>query len=342
MFDLFANRFAAAGGLHVPNVVTGTEDADTLNGTSGADTISGLGGDDLINASTGFDSIDGGDGVDVIIVSDAGDTVHGGAGADFIDITIAHPPAGAGGVYAGDGDNDQISLWGAEAGDFDGCTLEGGDGDDLLQERSRGDDVLDGGAGIDTLNYRGAPRAITVDLAAGTSSGKTIGDNTLIGIEKVIGGRAGDMMSGDSLGNALVGKNGADVLEGQGGGDSLFGGGREDTLTGGLGRDSLNGGGGHDTFVYESLADSTNAAPDQIVGLKKHDVIDLSAIDADSNTAGDQAFVRVAAFDGHAGQLTLTFSAGTTLLQVDVDGDAVADMTIQITGQAAGHTDFVL
>ena len=60
------------------------------------------------------------------------------------------------------------------------------------------------------------------------------------------------------------------------------------------------------------------------------------------NTAGDQAFTRVAAFDGHAGQMTLTISGANTLLQVDVDGDAHADMTIILTGHVAGHSGFVL
>ena len=69
-------------------------------------------------------------------------------------------------------------------------------------------------------------------------------------------------------------------------------------------------------------------------------MIDLSADRFGS--AGDQAFVRVKAFDGHAGQLTMSFVSGQTLLQVDVDGDASADMTIATSGNHLPYSAFVL
>ena len=81
---------------------------------------------------------------------------------------------------------------------------------------------------------------------------------------------------------------------------------------------------------------------DSISRLKKHDVIDLSAIDADVDTAGDQAFHRVKAFGGHAGEMVLSYAGGVTTVQLDVDGDGQADMAIQLAQNHLTYHGFVL
>jgi hypothetical protein len=70
----------------------------------------------------------------------------------------------------------------------------------------------------------------------------------------------------------------------------------------------------------------------------RRDIIDLSGIDADTTTGGDQAFTFVAAFTGAAGQATLTFVAGVTTLAVDTDGDGDADFMVAINGDVTGTT----
>jgi Ca2+-binding RTX toxin-like protein len=237
---------------------------------------------------------------------------------------------------------DGVHTLDAITGTKNADTLDGtANGDSIFG--LEGNDTIDGhGGGVDIVSYVGRSYAITFDLVEMTASGKGIGQDSLVGVEGFVGGIADDVATGDNNANDLAGKNGNDLLIG-GGGDDLNGGGRSDTLVGGLGGDYLNGGGGHDTFVYSSVTESTDAAQDFIDHLKKHDVIDLSAIDADVNTPGDQAFVRVAAFDGHAGQMTLTISGSfSSQLQVDIDGDGVADMTIGLAGHVTGHTAFVL
>jgi serralysin len=64
------------------------------------------------------------------------------------------------------------------------------------------------------------------------------------------------------------------------------------------------------------------------------DRIDLSAIDANVNLAGDQAFTFVAGFTRVAGQATLAYAPGqnVTTLSVDVDGDGRFDFRLQING----------
>ena len=100
-----------------------------------------------------------------------------------------------------------------------------------------GNDVLIGGGGfgfIDFAHYDGATSAVTVNLAAGTSSGGD-GNDTLNGIEGVTGSNFSDTLVGDANDNTLIGNKGN---------DSLLGGDGSDTLRGGLGNDILTGGDG--------------------------------------------------------------------------------------------------
>ncbi|MDB5696105.1 MAG: tandem-95 repeat protein, partial [Sphingomonas bacterium] len=95
---------------------------------------------------------------------------------------------------------------------------------------------------------------------------------------------------------SLFGGGGNDVLTGGAGADLIYGGRRGDTLT---------GGGGNDVFRYQDVAESNSTDRDGIQDFKLGDLIDLSRIDADINTAGDQAFsfVGSAAFSNRAGEL---------------------------------------
>ncbi|WP_205679394.1 M10 family metallopeptidase C-terminal domain-containing protein, partial [Brevundimonas lutea] len=95
-----------------------------------------------------------------------------------------------------------------------------------------------------------------------------------------------------------------------------------------------------DTFVFRSILDSTVAASDRITDLSAGDIIDLSAIDADTTTNGNQAFAFVDAFSNQAGQATLTYQGGVTLLNLDVNGDGVADFMLRMQGDHRGHENW--
>ncbi len=74
------------------------------------------------------------------------------------------------------------------------------------------------------------------------------------------------------------------------------------------------------------------------------DVIDVSAIDADTTTSGDQAFVEVGAFSSIAGEMVISdIGGGVRLVEFDVNGDGAADMAIEVTGPAnLNDGDFLL
>jgi Ca2+-binding RTX toxin-like protein len=164
------------------------------------------------------------------------------------------------------------------------------------------------------------------NLATGTVTGS--GTDTLLSIENLTGSNYNDILIGSGAANALSGGSGAD------------------SLTGGAGADKLTGGLGADRFIFTTLSDSGIAATtrDTIADFNsvQLDKIDLSAIDANTVTTGDQAFsfIGSAAFTA-AGQLR--YDAVTHLLYGDVNGDNVADFSIGLTGVASVVAgDFIL
>jgi Ca2+-binding RTX toxin-like protein len=104
-------------------------------------------------------------------------------------------------------------------------TLNGLDGNDRLQ--GFGDnDTLNGGNGFDRAIYTDATGSITVNMAAGTSSGPGVGSDTLISIEAVTGSEFADTFNtaGFTGSNGLPGSfNGLSDFEGRGGDDTIIG-----------------------------------------------------------------------------------------------------------------------
>ena len=93
------------------------------------------------------------------------------------------------------------------------------------------------------------------------------------------------------------------------------------------------GGDDADTFVYTSAAESNGpvlVSADLIAFFDEdEDFIDVSAIDADDTTPGDQAFTVVTAFTGTAGELVISVTgASTWTIFADTNGDTIADLTI--------------
>ena len=134
----------------------------------------------------------------------------------------------------------------------------------------------------------------------------------------------------------LIGNDAANVLAGNAGDDSLAGGGGADTLIGGLGRDSLEGGAGADLFRFESGGDSAvGSVRDLILDFETgSDRIDLSAV-------GGSTFIGTSAFTGAAGQVRYAAFAGTTIVELDGDGDRIGDFQIELDGTfQLGADDF--
>ncbi|MDQ0464116.1 Ca2+-binding RTX toxin-like protein [Caulobacter ginsengisoli] len=324
------------------NTMTGNAGANSLDGGAGADLIKGGLGDDTLLGGIGDDQLLGGDGTDNLDGQGDNDRLDGGIGNDIL--------AGGSGNDILDGGADNDSLDGGAGNDqLNGAagtdSLTGGDGNDVL-DGGIGADGLTGGLGDDVYYVDDAGDTVTEASGQGADTVRTMVTYALsANVENMILDGSGSIGgTGNGLANAMTGNGGDNVIDGQAGDDVLKGLNGNDTLIGGTGADILVGGGGTDTFVVTQASviqshlggglevDTVN---DLIAA--QSDRLDLSAIDADSGTAGDQAFQLVGAFTHHAGEMTLVFGAGITTLQLDVDGDGVADYRMKISGDV--HLD---
>ena len=264
-------------------------------------------------------TIDGTQQAIAITINGADETlIIGTAGADVL------AGAAIGEMILGLGGNDRLSGNGG-SDTLDGGTgadsLYGGDSDDVLNFDAL-DKVQSGGAGVDTLVVG---RSISVNLGA---SDQISGDSGLAtGLENVDATFATASVT-------LVGSTAANILAGGSAGDKL---------TGGLGVDVLIGNGGTDRFIFRTVSESTATVQDEIADFTHGvDRIDVSAIDAIAGTSTNNTFkfISTAAFSA-TGQLR--YDAATGAIEADVNGDRVADFSLQVgAGLTITASDFLL
>ncbi|WP_114951450.1 Calx-beta domain-containing protein [Sphingosinicella terrae] len=193
----------------------------------------------------------------------------------------------------------------------DGIVLSGGNRDDELQGTA-GEDELSGGNGADRLFGLG-------------------------GHDRLEGGNHDDQLFGGAGHDRLEGGNHYDHLHGGDGDDVLSGGNHNDLLNGGAGDDLLIGGNHNDVFAFTDLG-----GHDVIADFRRgQDKIDLSGLDAVEGGGHDAfAWIGSGAFSGTAGELRAYSDGGSHLLAGDVDGDGIADFTIQ-SNVALQQADFI-
>jgi Ca2+-binding RTX toxin-like protein len=323
-------------GNALANAITGNAGANVINGQGGADTMSGLaGGDTYIVDNAGDGVVEGANG--------GTDTVQ--AGVDYTLAVNLETLVLAGSALKGTGNSAANTLIGNALAN----TLKGGAGDDTM-DGGAGKDALEGGKGNDTYVLGGSKDKVTDNKGADDTITSTItrklADYT--GIENLkLEGTDHINGTGNGADNDLVGNVGKNQLKGEAG---------NDLIRGLAGADQLWGGGGADTFDFDVASDIRKASGKRdIIKDFQHlnDKIDLSTIDANSILAGDQAFKFKAAegtaFAGAAGQLIWDQkdAAGTssdrTLVSGDINGDGVADFTLELSGLVnLTKADFIL
>ncbi|MDB5471313.1 MAG: putative Ig [Caulobacter sp.] len=346
----------------------------TYTGTSGNDSITGSAGDDTIDGLAGADTMTGGTGNDLYIVDNVFDSVVEGVGegTDTVEASVNYVLAanvenltltgtavsGSGNALenvihgnASDnilfGDNDRDSLYGEGGND----TLYGGsDNENDLLDGGTGDDIMYGGLGNDVYYVDSLSDAAVEAASEGFDIVRTYLDWTLgANLEAIqIQGSSNLNATGNSAANQLTGNSGDNTLSGAAGVDTIHGGSGNDLIIGGLTGDHLYGDAGYDTFAF--FDESVNLATveqDRIYDLDmaNGDRIDVSAIDADTGTGGDQAFTFVGSFTNVAGQATATYVTGPapyTDFNFDVDGDGTSDYRIRVEGNHTGTTSDIL
>ena len=294
------------------DIIEGGVSADNIDGRDGNDSLYGWGGNDILKGGNGNDSISAGGG---------NDTVYGGTGNDW---------------------------------------LGGGDGDDKVYGEAGNDTIL----GHQGTNY----------LYGGTGDDSVFGGNNADriygndGLDYIIGNQGNDLIYGGNHNDTLEGSYGNDIVYGESGNDRLNGGSQNDQLFGGSGNDHLSGASGADMLRGGTGADTLSdngatgeatrfvfddgdagvgeLARDAIIRLNKSNGsrIDLSLVDANHSTVGDQAFnfigsgaftglgqVRVLKLD-YKGDIpeTQNVAAGGYLVQANNSGNTSPDMEIVI------------
>jgi Ca2+-binding RTX toxin-like protein len=334
---------------------------DNAVGTTGNDTFNVWGGNDIVNggagndvffdqgvlggnggAFSGDDQFFGGDGNDVFFAGDGNNVYDGGAGTDKVSYAFAHEGVTvnlANGTGRGDGVDSLVSIENVDGsihndiitgdnnnnvlfGDAGNDILNGGGGNDILQG-GVGNDILNGGAGVNTADYS----YLNSDPMGRVNVNLSLGTATEFGSQASSSGPVRVQVGADTLTSIqnAVGTFGNDVLIGNSG---------NNVLTGGHGQDIMTGGAGADTFVFNSVSDSANAAPDVITDFQSGiDKLDLSGIDANTGVSGNQAFTFLGqgAFDNHAAELIYQVIQGNAFVRGDVNGDGVADFTIKLS-----------
>jgi Ca2+-binding RTX toxin-like protein len=152
--------------------------------------------------------------------------------------------------------------------------VDAGEGNDTLASGAGMQAALNGGGGVDTVDYssHAQPVNVSLDNAANDGGAEDGGAENAQNIERVTGGAGGDLLTGSPAANRLDGGGGADVLDA---GDEA------DILVGGAGNDQLSGGAGADAYSAGDGDDTVNAFDD-------------AAEDVDCNLCSDTATANVA------------------------------------------------
>lgn len=216
-----ADYYTATGGVTVnlsivgPQAVGGGHGVDTLVsienilGSFYGDTLTGNAGDNWFNTRGG------------------GDRVDGGAGFDFVDFrdlsggVVANLGGSAPQALSVDGADTLIGIEGLVGTNFND-TLVGDAGANAFAGR-QGDDLINGGAGDDSVDYVDATGGVMVNLnlAGPQAVGGGHGVDTLLSIEHIWGSIYGDTLTGTSGNNYFTTRGGGDWVDGGAGFDTV-------------------------------------------------------------------------------------------------------------------------
>jgi len=337
-----SNATASAGGTDLVNSYLGGYDL----------------GDNIENGrimATGVANLTG-NGLNNILYAGAGDNMlSGSTGNDTVSYTFASAAvvaslASTTAQTTGSSGSDTLlnieNLTGTRYNDI----LTGDSGNNILNG-GLGNDILAGGLGSDTyiinvatdivkeLSGQGTDRiqsAISyslVDTDGTGTNGGNVENLTLTGSAAING-------TGNNLNNILTGNSAANILIGNAGADKLVGGGGTDQLTGGPGADILTGGTNADRFIFLNFIDSGLGitSRDTITDFEaiESDKIDLSAIDANTSTVGNDAFTSpqqgTIFTNSFINSASLYFDQSAKILYANNDLDVQADFSILLTG----------
>jgi len=235
-YELSAGNDTFLGSNSINRVIAG----------AGNDTITGGAANDILIGGAGADALNGGDGEDTVS--------YAGAAALVLDrVTSGNSTGDA----AGDTFNsiEQFILTSGNdtfVGSGQWETVDGGDGNDILNAGGGNDKIIGGagadqfigGSGTDTASYE-TSTSITLDLSTPANSTGDANGDTFDSIEWF------ELSGGNDV---FVGSSAVNRVKGGDGDDTITGGSADDTFIGGAGADAMDGSGGYDTAAYDNAA----------------------------------------------------------------------------------------
>ncbi|MBN1818737.1 MAG: hypothetical protein JW828_15350, partial [Sedimentisphaerales bacterium] len=256
-------------------------------------------------AFSGIESITGGNDADEVWVSESGSltgTIDGGAGEDLL---VGPNVASSWQVNAADAGTlnwettvDQSTL-SISLGFRDIENLAGGSNADAFKVGQSGSltGVLDGGTGMDRLDYSAWTSGVIVNLSMGIAPSTF----RITGIENVTGSSRDDILIGDDNANQLIGGGGNDILVGEAG---------DDILTGGIGNDTYLLTPGDTDTITELAGQGT-------------DTLDYSAYLADSPVTVDLTGDTATGTNGVANIESVVGGSGDDILTGDANANSL-------------------
>ncbi|MCK0167644.1 iron-regulated protein frpC [Jannaschia sp. S6380] len=238
--DASAENFENVIGTAFNDTLKGDKGDNVISGLDGEDRLVGRNGDDVLVGGKGDDKVFGGKGDDLLVWNngDGSDLMHGGKGHDRVQVNFdtdlvnddlqnkdvaEFSTTNQGVQFARIEVNDQTErgLFRLDIRKTETLETNFGGGDDTAVIV---DDVLDeivldldGGNGVDTLDFGQASSGVRVDLAAGHAGGATA-----VNFENVIGTAYNDKIIGDAGDNVLRGGAGDDIMTGGEGADTFL------------------------------------------------------------------------------------------------------------------------
>lgn len=333
VYSGFAPRVREADGsfdtLVGIDVLRGTAFADRFLGGGGDETFIGGAGNDYFEGNGGFDAVDYGDATASVTINllqgfAQGDATIGRDTLREIDLVV-----------------------GGSAADI----FLGSSADEQFEGRA-GNDRIDGGAGIDRAIYDTATTTVTASLATGIAESAELGRDTLIGIEQLVGGAAGDTLTGAALSPlSLFGgyayRTDSALLRGLGGSDTLSTAARTDFA---IADYQTNGDGPITVNLTAGTAAETGGTTDTltriwgVIGTRFDDSFQgttgadfFRPGEGNDTVVGGLGIDRVSFADTNAGPVTVDLRAGTA-----VDGFGTVDTLSGIEAIAATAADDTL
>ncbi len=240
------------------------------NGSSGTDTITNF--QNVIGSEFGGDVITGDSHDNVVSELGGSNILDGGGGTNTLD--YSHEAGGilailgSGVVYTGSGSDTVSNFQNVIGSEFGGDGIYG-DANNNVITPSGSDNYLDGGGGINTLDYSHDPAGVSVDIPDNTASNGYGGTDSIYNFQIIIGSHFDDTITGDgtttvSYANAIgpvtvdlsagtATGDGSDTLSGITG---VIGSTHADTITCDSNNDTIDGNGGNDAIYCGSGADA--------------------------------------------------------------------------------------